>query len=93
MAWTTPRDWQGGELVTETQLNEQIRDNLLVLKTPINDSGKVIALSSAYIADLSASELTGIPLLAGTNAWTGENDFDTGTGRLVLPVGADQWAT
>jgi len=94
MAWTTPRNWLAGELVTETQLNEQIRDNLNVLKTPINDSGKIIALSSSYVADLDAGELTGIPLLASDNVWTGENDYDNGgTGRVVLPVGADQWAT
>ena len=27
MAWTTPRTWTGGELVTDTILNEHIRDN------------------------------------------------------------------
>ena len=93
MAWTTPKNWLAGELVTETLLNAQIRDNLLILKTPINDSGKLIALSSSYVADLSAASLTGIPLLAGDNAWTGENDFSASGGRVVLPVGADLWAT
>lgn len=28
MPWTTPKDWQEGELVTDDLLNEQLRDNL-----------------------------------------------------------------
>ena len=40
MAWTTPRTWAAGELVvfsTGPGLNEQIRDNLLVLDTHGHD--------------------------------------------------------
>jgi hypothetical protein len=33
MAWTTPRDWASGELVTHTLINQQLRDNLLVLSS------------------------------------------------------------
>ncbi len=32
MAWTTPRTWVPGEVVTDTMLNEQVRDNELYLK-------------------------------------------------------------
>ena len=39
MAWTAPRTWNPGETVTATQLNQHIRDNLILLKTNINDSG------------------------------------------------------
>jgi hypothetical protein len=28
MAWTTPRDWTAGELVTEAIMDTHIRDNL-----------------------------------------------------------------
>ncbi len=31
MAWTTPRDWASGELVTHTLINQQLRDNLSAL--------------------------------------------------------------
>lgn len=31
MAWTTPRDWTVGEIVTAAHLNAQLRDNLLEL--------------------------------------------------------------
>lgn len=91
MAWTTPKTWLAGELVTETSLNTYIRDNQTVLKTSIDANGKLVALTSSYVADLDGSNLTGIPTLAGDNAWTGENDFSGGA--FVLPVGTDQWAT
>lgn len=32
MAWTTPRTWVAGELVTKAMLDEQIRDNEIYLK-------------------------------------------------------------
>lgn len=32
MAWTTPRDWTSGELVTHTIMNTHIRDNFEALK-------------------------------------------------------------
>lgn len=34
MAWTTPKTWSTGELVTATDLNLHLRDNLAVLKSP-----------------------------------------------------------
>ena len=40
MAWTTPRTWVSGELVTAALFNTHIRDNLNILKTPINNSGQ-----------------------------------------------------
>jgi hypothetical protein len=39
MAWTTPRTWVSGELVTAAIMNSAVRDDLNILKTPINDSG------------------------------------------------------
>lgn len=95
MAWTTPKSWTVGELVSAADLNEQIRDNMDHLKLIVNDSGKIPALSSSYFADLDASALTGVARLAQDNDYTaGVNDFGAGaSGRLVLPVGADKWAT
>lgn len=94
MAWTSPRTWVAGELVTEGNLNEQIRDNQNILKTSINNDGKIIALSSAYLADLSGTNLTGVAKTASANDWTsGKQNFNAGTAKLVLPVGADKWAT
>lgn len=46
MAWTTPRTWAASELVTATQLNEQLRDNLNALKGPPRDHK--VTVSSAF---------------------------------------------
>jgi hypothetical protein len=95
MAWTTPRTWLAGELVKEGDLNAQIRDNELILKTALNDSGKIIAISATYFADLSGANLTGVVKTASANTYTaGVNSFNGGsTVRVILPVGADKWAT
>jgi hypothetical protein len=41
MAWTTPRTWVSGELVTAAIMNSAVRDDLNILKTPINNSGEL----------------------------------------------------
>jgi len=37
MAWTTPRTWTLGELITKTIMDTHVRDNLLALKEPPSD--------------------------------------------------------
>lgn len=95
MAWVTPRTWTIGELVDAAGLNEQLRDNLGVLKLAVNDAGKIHALSSTYLADLSGANLTGVLKTAAANSFTaGVQNFNGGSGtRFVLPVGADKWAS
>lgn len=46
MAWTTPKTWTVGELVTAANLNLQIRDNLLVI-------GKHVKVAKALDATLA----------------------------------------
>jgi len=41
MAWTSPRTWVAGAVVTAAQLNTDHRDNLGILKTSIADDGRV----------------------------------------------------
>ncbi len=36
MAWTAPRTWTTGELVTKTILDTHIRDNEIYLKTAVD---------------------------------------------------------
>ncbi len=94
MAWTTPRTWTVGQLVNAEDLNEQVRDNLTHLKYALDDDGKIPALTSVYVANLSGASLTEVLQLAASNSFTaGVQDFGGGSGaRLVLPVGADKWA-
>lgn len=95
MAWTVPKTWVADELVDQLDLNTYIRDNMLILKTPMDDTGKIIAIDSTRFANLSGTNLTGVAKLASNNDFTaGKQNFNAGSGtRLVLPVGLDKWAT
>lgn len=44
MAWTTPRTWTAGELVTANEMNTHLRDNLNILKTYIGNDGSLNGL-------------------------------------------------
>jgi hypothetical protein len=94
MAWTAPRTWTLGQLVAADALNIDLRDNLLHLKIAIGDDGRIPALSSVYVANLSGTSLTGVVKTSANNDFTaGVQNFNAGTARFVLPVGADKWAT
>jgi hypothetical protein len=93
MAWTTPSDWTADQLVTADDLNAQIRDNENILATALDTStGKIASLSSATLADLSGTNLTGLAKTASANTLTATNNFNSGSGRVVIPVGTDKWA-
>jgi hypothetical protein len=95
MVWSAPKTWVAGELVTETNLNQEVRDNQLILKTSLDANGKLVALTATYLANLSGASLTGLALIASGNTHTaGVQNFNGGsTVRLVIPVGADKWGT
>lgn len=61
MAWTAPRTWTTGEIVTAAQMNEQVRDNELYIKGII-DTAIQRAGSIAFIADqpMGGFSLTGL---------------------------------
>jgi hypothetical protein len=93
MAWTTPATWTPNQLVTATDLNQQIRDNMTILAVPVDTAtGKISALSSSTLADLSGANLTGVVKTASANTLTAKNTY-SGAGRLVIPTGADKWGT
>lgn len=46
MAWTTPRTWVAGEVVTASMMNEQVRDNLSYLKDHVDATSGVHGLGS-----------------------------------------------
>lgn len=48
MAWTAPSTWTNGAVVTDTQLNQQLRDNMLYLKgSPTFDGSPTIGGTSS----------------------------------------------
>ena len=52
MAWTAPRTWVSGELISASIMNAHIRDNQTILKTSINNGG---ALSFVDATELTIS--------------------------------------
>ncbi len=93
MGWTPPRTWTDGEVVTAAVMDVHLRDNLLILETPRDASGRVSDLSSSTLADLSAANVTGLADPGGANAFTaGRHRFNQGAGvRFRVPVGVDKW--
>jgi hypothetical protein len=92
MAWTVPRTWVEGEVPTAAIFNTHIRDNIALLKTPLSDAGRVIAIDFSRFASLSGTALTGVTLLGSANAYSAGRTRFTGTARFRLPVGADKFA-
>ncbi len=90
MAWSTPRTWVDAEVVTAAIMNAHVRDNMAILETPRDASGRVEELSSATLADLSSGNVTGLATPLTGTAYTGDNDFSGGA-RFKVPVGADKW--
>ena len=93
-AWTAPRTWVAGELVTASIMNTHVRDNLLHAKEQVN-----IALDRALVigfGDTAGSVLTtGVkgyiycPFAGAITGWTLVADA---SGNLVVDVWKDVWA-
>ena len=54
MAWTTPRTWVTGELVTAALLNTHIKDNLAYLKNSPDFDGSITVAGSAKVGGTGA---------------------------------------
>lgn len=77
MAWTTPRTWSFGELVTAALLNTHIRDNLNILKTSVANDGKLAFNPKCYNTTLSSISNSTTPTLIAS--WTvPANELATG---------------
>lgn len=55
MAWTTPRTWEDGEIVTADQLNTHIRDNMDYLKERMDGTAKQYIRTSSNYTTTSTS--------------------------------------
>jgi len=89
MGWHTPIDWTVGQIVTEDDMDEQVRDNLSYLKG-IN---QVPTIESGLIIDnTDGDEYVKLPLLSTAEAGTvldaeGKIAFDETTHQLKLHNG------
>ena len=63
MAWTTPRDWTVGEIVTEAMMDTHVKDNLRYLK---GMDGVVTTQSGLIISNALGTEYLTIPSLTTT---------------------------
>ncbi len=93
MAWSAPRTWVDGEVVTHTLMNLHLKDNPDILKITRDDLGRIRGLTSAYVDNLSGTSLTGLSHTGASNTFTaGRHRFMTDA-LLRVPVGADKYAT
>lgn len=72
MAWTTPRTWVTGELVTASILNTHVRDDLSYLKNaPTFDGAVTVTGTLQWGGGAAISSSSNIALLSAVNAFTG----------------------
>lgn len=82
-AWTTPRTWVPGELVTASMMNVHVRDNLNSLKADLAAAGASAAypVGSIYLSVVSTNPSTTL----GFGTWAA-----FGPGRTLVCVDAGQ---
>ena len=90
MAWTTPRTWVAGEVVTAALLNVHLRDNLNALLgvTAVNDTFVDLGTFSELTIATGAVTATGSVHSVDTESDAASDDLDTvnggADGRLLV---------
>lgn len=87
MAWTTPRTWVTGEVVTAAMLNEQIRDNELFLRKHVGAYAYKTANQS--IANNAGDGFTALTFNAELYDTDTLHDNAANTSRFTIPAGLD----
>ena len=82
MAWTTPRTWVSGELVTASIVNTHIRDNIALLKTNMDSEGGL--KTGLYTFGYSAGQAN-----TTTGAWEKMTSYTVGIPANYLNVPGD----
>ena len=72
MAWTSPRTWATGEVVTAALLNVHLRDNLVDLDRRTSPTGSVVATSETTTATTYSDLATPGPAVTVTIGSTGK---------------------
>jgi len=92
--WRTPITWTVGQLVTATNLNEQLRDNLEFLKTPptalynVNQASDYTTTSTTFV-DVDATNLLLTIATAGGDVLIVFMGYGGGTSRLYFDIAID----
>lgn len=87
MAWTTPRTWVAGELVTAAIMNTHVRDNLNILTVAISDDGQTWSGTGSVTAIGTSSVIRLVDAASPTRGIS----FDIGTAGLakLVSLGSD----
>lgn len=96
MAWTAPRTWVVGELITKTLLDTHLRDNLLALKEPpsdqvIRDNLGDYSYNGTSLADIDSTNLKCTITTNGGDVmvWFVGTFSSTGGTHMVLDILVD----
>lgn len=96
MAYTTPRNWATGELVTATMMNVHVRDNFNAIKAPPTDTYEIneaadYTTTSATFVDIDGTDLSlAITTTGGDILVTFVGSFfNSSTGNTYLDVTLD----
>lgn len=97
-AFTTPRDWSTGELVTATIMNTHIRDNLNALKDPptatyeINEGADYSIVNTSTFTDIDSTDLALVIVTTGGDVelwFTGNASPGAAADRLFFEISED----
>lgn len=72
MAWTNPRSWVAGEVLTASTLNTHLRDNLLAISAnPALEIVSTVSVTADYTLTDTVTEVTGLSVaVTGSNTAT-----------------------
>lgn len=97
MAWSTPKTWSTGELVTSSLLNTHLRDQLIFLKDPptgqytLNQGSDYTTTSSTYV-DVDGTNLALTLVTAGGDVlvgFYGTFQHSTANAAVALDISVD----
>lgn len=93
MAWTTPKTWADGNLVTAADLNEQLRDNSDYLKTAADQGYRILttaqrdALTGLLTGTMIYNSTIGVQQVWNGTEWTTPFPYLYSTQTIALDFG------
>lgn len=66
MSWPTTKTWNAGDVVTDTDMNTEVRDRFNLVKTQISDDGHALLKVAVTVTGTGLSATDDIMLAGGT---------------------------
>lgn len=89
MAWTTPKTWNDGDVLTAAELNEQVRDNLNFLFdkpgaiSNLDEAANYTTTSTTFV-DIDATDLSKTITTSGGDVLIWFSAFLRGSARIAI---------